>query len=107
MAHVCACTGWTWDYVLDNIDLPRLDALRKQWKEIPPICVMLAGYFGILKKDDSVGDDVVANSPDSFEAKGENIGELLQNLPRDPLVLKGDLSIGTSHLSPEERSKLR
>jgi hypothetical protein len=47
IAHVCASTGWTWDYVAENVDLPRLEALNRYWKGHPPVHVMVAAYFGI------------------------------------------------------------
>lgn len=46
IAHVCAGTGWTWDYVADNIDLPRLKHLGDYWAQHPPIHILMAGYVG-------------------------------------------------------------
>jgi len=36
IAHVCASTGWTWDYVADNLDLPRIGHLNDYWRGHPP-----------------------------------------------------------------------
>ena len=47
VAHVCACTGWTWDYVLENVDIPRLESLKQYWQDHPPVQWMMASYFGI------------------------------------------------------------
>lgn len=47
IAHVCASTGWTWDYVAEHVDLPRLEALTRYWEGHPPTHVMVAAYFGI------------------------------------------------------------
>jgi hypothetical protein len=47
IAHVCASTGWTWDYVAEHMDLVRLAALTDYWKGHPPTHVMVAAYFGI------------------------------------------------------------
>ncbi len=35
--HVCRATGWTWDYVLDAMTLPRLAAFARHWKLYPPL----------------------------------------------------------------------
>lgn len=34
-------TGWTWDQVRDQLDLPRVDLLREQWKINPPLAVTM------------------------------------------------------------------
>jgi hypothetical protein len=36
IAHVVANTGWTWDQALDGLTLPRLAALRAEWRANPP-----------------------------------------------------------------------
>lgn len=46
IAHVCASTGWTWDYVSENIDLPRLGHLTKYWNQYPPLHVLKAAEMG-------------------------------------------------------------
>lgn len=46
IAHVCACTGWTWDYVAENIDLPRINHLGAYWKQHPPMHILLAAHVG-------------------------------------------------------------
>lgn len=43
-------TGWTWDYVEENLDLPMLSALSAYWADVPPIQVMIASYLGIKPK---------------------------------------------------------
>lgn len=47
IAHVCASTGWTWDYVADNLDLPRIGHLNDYWREHPPVHILVASYMGI------------------------------------------------------------
>jgi hypothetical protein len=42
-------TGWTWDYVLNSMDLPRLFSLMDYWKQWPPLHKMVASYFGLGK----------------------------------------------------------
>lgn len=47
IAHVCASTGWTWDYVAENIDLPRIGYLSEYWRNHPPVHILVASYMGI------------------------------------------------------------
>jgi hypothetical protein len=49
IAHVCYCTGWTWDYVADNVDIPRLTYLRDYWSQFPPLPIAVAHYIGAAK----------------------------------------------------------
>ena len=57
IAHVCACTGWTWDYVAENVDLPRLSELNAYWADHPATHVMVAAYLGLGKKADAPTSD--------------------------------------------------
>ena len=34
-------TGWTWDQVRDQLDLPRVDLLREQWRKNPPLAISM------------------------------------------------------------------
>jgi hypothetical protein len=34
-------TGWTWDQIRDQLDLPRVYALRAAWKDNPPLAVTM------------------------------------------------------------------
>lgn len=34
-------TGWTWDQVRDQLDLPRVYALREAWQDNPPLAVTM------------------------------------------------------------------
>jgi hypothetical protein len=43
---VIACTGWTWDHIEAELDIPRLSALSSYWRVHPPMHVLLAGYVG-------------------------------------------------------------
>lgn len=52
-AHVIACTGWTWEYISDHVDLPRLEALNKYWAQFPPAHVLIAAYLGIKPQQKS------------------------------------------------------
>lgn len=44
-------TGWTWDYCLWNLDIPRLCALNAYWRNSPPVHLMVAAYLGIKPKE--------------------------------------------------------
>ena len=33
IAHVCASTGWTWDYVAEHIDLVGLQGFERQLRD--------------------------------------------------------------------------
>ena len=87
-AHVIAVTGWTWDYVAENVDLPRLEALNRYWAQLPPLHLMVAAYFGIKPKEqepvikDLQDQSLIPATPvpaDAFEAllkaKGLKIDE--------------------------------
>ena len=50
IAHVCASTGWTWEYVAADIDLVRLGHLSEYWKQHPPTHVLVAAYMGVGEK---------------------------------------------------------
>ena len=57
IAHVCASTGWTWDYVAENVDLPRLECLSRYWDRFPPVHVLVASYMGIKPKTEAIEED--------------------------------------------------
>jgi hypothetical protein len=46
-AHVCAATGWTWEYVGERLTLPRLYALQAHWDRYPPVHISVALFAGI------------------------------------------------------------
>lgn len=43
-------TGWTWDYVAESMDIPRLKKMQHYWQDNPPVHVMVAAYLGIKKR---------------------------------------------------------
>ncbi|MDO5058585.1 MAG: hypothetical protein Q4D82_01425 [Neisseria sp.] len=53
IAHVCASTGWTWDYVCNHIDLPRLQHLNRYWRQHPPLHILAAAYMGFSAPDEA------------------------------------------------------
>ena len=40
-------TGWTWDYTMAELDMPRLAAMSEYWRSNPPVHVMVARYLGV------------------------------------------------------------
>ena len=42
ICHVCQATGWSWDYVEDQLTVPRLRALKRYWAQSPPPRHLLA-----------------------------------------------------------------
>ena len=42
---------WTRDQVLDQIDQPFLEALRRSWEDCPPLCEVVARAAGIKRKE--------------------------------------------------------
>ena len=40
-------TGWTWEYIDAHMDIPRLIAMNRHWRQHPPLQVMVQNYLGI------------------------------------------------------------
>lgn len=62
-----ASTGWTWDYIADNMDIPRLMELKKYWAKNPPLHMMVKGYLGLGKEEQPQEEgnlaDIMAMAP--------------------------------------------
>jgi len=52
-SHIIACTGWTWEYIAENIDLPRLESMNRYWRKSPPLHLMVQAYLGITPTEDT------------------------------------------------------
>jgi len=50
IAHVCTCTGWSWDYAEETLTVPRLLALNAYWRSHPPAHLLLAAWLGVKPK---------------------------------------------------------
>ena len=56
-------TGWTWDTIDSQMDLPRFLALDRHWRRHPPLRDMVQAYLGIeppLEREtsnSSIGND--------------------------------------------------
>ncbi len=45
-------TGWTWEYVDEQMDIPRLIEMNRYWRAHPPVREMVQAYLGIEIRDD-------------------------------------------------------
>ena len=81
IAHVCASTGWTWDYVAENLDLPRIQCLNEYWREHPPVHILVASYMGIKPSS-----GIVQSEADEAEAIGMLGGNELSKEEFDDLL---------------------
>lgn len=43
---MCQSLGYTWDYVEQHMDLPRLAAFNRYWVKHPPVHLLVAAYLG-------------------------------------------------------------
>ncbi len=48
--------GWTWEYIDDNMTLPRYYEISRQWEKWPPMHLAVLAYMGYTEKpsEDSV-----------------------------------------------------
>lgn len=75
-ARLAQATGWTWEYIGQNMTLPRLYAFTKMWADTPPLAESVAALafgFGVLKKRTPA---LAEGSPEHEQALAEFIGEL-------------------------------
>ena len=63
-ALMCLETGWSWEYVDEEMTLPRLDGFVKLWKQTPPIRTMLAALGSALGMEPNAGSTPKRNRPD-------------------------------------------
>ena len=42
--------GWTWEYIDQNMTLPRLEDLNRYWAQYPPMHRLVAAYLGFGKE---------------------------------------------------------
>jgi hypothetical protein len=72
---VVASTGWTWDYVRDELDIPRLTALTEYWQQHPPLHLVVAAALGV-----KTGVEVEKPKPPDDAA----LAELMAAFPQVP-----------------------
>lgn len=53
-SNLITITGWTWEYIDDFMNLPRLTALISYWRKHPPVHVLVAGLAGYKAKEVSI-----------------------------------------------------
>jgi hypothetical protein len=51
-------TGWTWDYIDEHMDFPRLEAMNRYWQKSPPVHLSMAAYVGWGGEKADAGDPV-------------------------------------------------
>jgi hypothetical protein len=51
------CTGWTYSYVEEELDMPLLVMLAEEWEENPPVHMLLAAFMGYKPKSKSRVND--------------------------------------------------
>lgn len=58
--------GWSWEYVDEEMTLPRMEAIAKHWETVPPLSVSLASIAAALgvKRSDK-------------KETGQDMGELI------------------------------
>lgn len=72
---VITCTGWRYDHVLDDMDLPRLREMTNYHRDCPPLHLMVRDYLGIGKRKPGVV---------KHEADPEMLRELAKNAGMTP-----------------------
>lgn len=61
-------TGWTWNQVRDELDLPRVYALREAWEDNPPLAVTMrlaAEGLGVEFKGGALTRSAANSLPDT------------------------------------------
>jgi hypothetical protein len=39
-------TGWTWEYVMDTMTIPRYEIIKAEWRRNPPVHHLVAAAIG-------------------------------------------------------------
>lgn len=65
-------TGWTWEQVRQEMTIPRIKAMQRQWVQQPPMHILVAGYLG-YKPDAETGVPAPAK-----EEKPQDLSELIE-----------------------------
>jgi hypothetical protein len=69
-------TGRPWDELEDTLTFPRLQALLDQWRELPPMGDLLAGYVGFKPPAAKIDASAATGSDDP-----SGIGGLIAQFP--------------------------
>lgn len=81
-------TGWTWDQIRDQLDLPRVYALREAWNDNPPLAITMRVAAEAMGAEFKGG---------SLMVKGGSAPSSDQAMP-DPSVIMAEL--GQSAVAP-------
>lgn len=76
-------TGWTWDQVRDQLDLPRVALLREAWANNPPLTITMRAAAEALGVEFNGGN--LTSSAESSPAGG------VMNDTTDPYALMAEL----------------
>jgi hypothetical protein len=76
-------TGWTWDYIGNNLDLPRLFSLYDYWKINPPSHLLLKAYVGYEHEEKRPMPHMPheASQPLAQKLQGGDVANLIGALP--------------------------
>ena len=59
------CFGWEWDYIANNIDIPRLKAITEYQATTPPLHQLVGEYFGFGNSKSN--NKQIANNKENIE----------------------------------------
>ena len=78
-ALYCVETGWTWDYVDEELTMPRADGFIKLWKHMPPLRATLMA-IGVGLGMEAPKDDKPASSAAPSPRPQKDLGSYLEGL---------------------------
>ena len=85
MAYTVGATGWTWDYVEWQLDIPRLLALNAHWSRLPPPSLQLARIAAALGLKPDAAPATQA-TPAVREEQGASLMEMFPTAPAQPFL---------------------
>lgn len=71
-------TGWSWEYIDTQMDIPRLFALKQYWAKNPPLREMVQAYLGIKTETRAVTNKPSTACSQNTEADLQGFIELFQ-----------------------------
>lgn len=59
---IANCPGFTWAYIDEHIDIPRLLAMRRHWRKAPPVHLLVRDFVGYKAPilSEGVGEEIAA-----------------------------------------------
>lgn len=52
-------SGWTWEYVENQLTLPQMRAMYEEWQHNPPVPMMVAAFLGIKPHTSGTHEELV------------------------------------------------